>query len=143
MNYQYQLIPSENIHDILPLLQLLNEGLDKTIILQRLDEMIVRGYKCLGVYDGEKIIGICGIWILTKIYAGRHIEPDNVTIHPDYRNKGIGEKMMEWVDNYAIANGCIAAELNAYVSNEKGHRFWMNNGYKILGFHFQKSLKTN
>lgn len=140
MDYQFQLIPAEKIHSIQPLLQLLNEGLDKEIILQRLDEMITRGYKCLGVYDNEKLIGICGIWMLTKIYIGRHVEPDNVTIHPDYRNKGIGEKMMEWVNEYAVSNGCIASELNAYVGNNKGHRFWMNQGYKILGFHFQKKF---
>lgn len=141
MDYQFQVIPNENIHSILPLLQQLNVDLDAEIIIQRLDEMVLRGYECLGVYDKEKLIGICGIWILTKIYVGRHIEPDNVTIHPDYRNKGIGEKMMEWVDEYAKSKGCIASELNAYVRNNNGHRFWMNQGYKILGFHFQKTLK--
>lgn len=141
MNYQFQLIPKENIHSILPLLQQLNEGLETAIILERLDEMVLRGYECLGVYDNEKLIGICGIWILTKIYVGRHIEPDNVTIHPDYRNKGIGEKMMEWIDEFAQSKGCVASELNAYVPNNNGHRFWMNQGYKILGFHFQKTLK--
>lgn len=140
MDYQFQLIPTENIHSILPLLQQLNEQLETAIILERLDEMVLRGYECLGVYDNEKLIGICGIWILTKIYVGRHVEPDNVTIHPDYRNKGIGEKMMEWVDKYAKSKGCIASELNAYVRNNNGHRFWMNQGYKILGFHFQKTI---
>lgn len=140
MDYQFQLIPTENMHSILPLLQQLNEQLETEIILERLDEMVLRGYECLGVYDNEKLIGICGIWILTKIYVGRHVEPDNVTIHPDYRNKGIGEKMMEWVDEYAKSKGCIASELNAYVRNNNGHRFWMNQGYKILGFHFQKTI---
>lgn len=138
--YEYKLIPEERINSIIPLLQLLNEGMEELIIEERLHEMIKRGYECLGVYDSGKLIGICGIWTLTKIYAGRHIEPDNVTIHPDYRNKGIGEKMMQWVDDFARAKGCIALELNAYVSNSRGHRFWMNQGYRILGFHFQKKL---
>lgn len=138
--YAYKLIPDERINSIIPLLQLLNEGMEEFVIEERLNEMIKRGYECLGVYDNGKLIGICGIWTLTKIYAGRHIEPDNVTIHPDYRNKGIGEKMMQWVDDYARSKGCIALELNAYVSNSRGHRFWMNQGYRILGFHFQKKL---
>jgi GNAT superfamily N-acetyltransferase len=138
--YQFQLIPKENMNSIIPLLQLLNEKMEPKMIEERLEEMIERGYECLGVYEGEKLIGICGIWTLTKIYAGRHIEPDNVTIHPDYRNQGIGEQMMKWVDNYARSKGCIALELNAYVVNSGGHRFWLNQGYRILGFHFQKKL---
>jgi GNAT superfamily N-acetyltransferase len=138
--YQYQLIPVAQMHSIIPLLQLLNKEMDVTTIQQRLDEMLTRGYECLGVYDGDQLIGICGLWMLTKIYAGRHIEPDNVCIHPDYRNKGIGEAMMHWVDEYARSKGCIAAELNAYVVNKKAHKFWLGQGYEIIGFHFIKKL---
>jgi GNAT superfamily N-acetyltransferase len=137
---QFQLIETKNIYTIIPLLQLLNEDLKQDVIKERLDEMLTRGYECLGVYDNDKLIGICGIWLLTKIYAGRHIELDNVTIHPDYRGLGIGEKMMQWVDKYAQSKGCIALELNAYVINKSAHKFWMNQGYKILGFHFQKEI---
>jgi len=140
MNYQIQLIAPKDIHSIIPLLQSVNEGLSPTIIAERLDEMMERGYECLGVYDADNLIGICGIWVLTKIYAGRHIEPDNVIVHPDYRSKGIGEMMMEWVHEYGRSKGCIASELNAYVVNKSGHKFWMNQGYSILGFHFQRPL---
>jgi GNAT superfamily N-acetyltransferase len=70
--------------------------------------MVEKGYECVGVYDGNKMIGICGMWILTKYYVGRHIEPDNVMILPEYRGQGIGEKMMEWVYEYGRSKGCIA-----------------------------------
>jgi diamine N-acetyltransferase len=140
MSLLFRLIPSQNMHSIIPYLQMLNEEMKLPIIQDRLDEMISRGYECLGVYDGDRLIGICGIWTLTKIYAGRHIEPDNVFIHPDYRSKGIGEQMMDWVDDYARSKDCVASELNAYVTNKSGHKFWMNQGYRILGFHFQKKL---
>lgn len=140
--YQYRLIALNEMHSIIPLLQILNEDLDKHIIAERLDEMCHRGYECLGVYDSDLLIGICGIWTLTKIYAGRHIEPDNVCIHPHYRGRGIGEHMMQWVEEYGRSKGCLNAELNAYVVNTKAHKFWMKSGYQILGFHFLKKLNN-
>lgn len=141
MPYLYKLIDNNQIQTIVPLLQLLNPELSPSTIQDRLTEMCNRGYECLGVYDGKELIGICGLWTLTKIYAGRHLEPDNVFILPQYRNQGIGEQMMAWVAEYAMSKGCIAAELNAYVTNKSGHKFWMNQGYEILGFHFRKKLQ--
>ncbi|MBC8047889.1 MAG: GNAT family N-acetyltransferase [Fimbriimonadaceae bacterium] len=138
--YHFSLIPKENIYSIIALLKILNPVIDEQTLKSRLDEMLTQGYECVGVYDGDKLIGISGLWIITKYYVGKHIEPDNVVIHPDYRNKGIGELLMQWIYDYGRYKGCVASELNCYVINEKGHKFWFNEGYKILGFHFQKKL---
>lgn len=76
----YRLIPEEEMEKMIPLWQVLNSQIGTKILAERLTEMIQKGYACAGVYDGEKLIGICGIWILTKYYIGRHLEPDNVII---------------------------------------------------------------
>lgn len=138
--YTYALIPKEEINSIIPMLQLLNADIPEPVLSERLAEMVQRGYECLGVFDGRKMIGICGLWILVKYYVGRHIEPDNVMILPEYRNKGIGDEMMKWVYAYGQSKGCVASELNCYVTNSGGQKFWANEGYKILGFHYQKKL---
>jgi len=81
------------------------------------------------------------LWTLVKLYNGKHLEPDNVIIHPDYRNKGIGELMMAWIDNYAKEQNCEVIELNCYVENLKGIEFWKKTGLYIRGHHFQKLVK--
>src|SRR6266487_3321445 len=103
--YGIKLIPKENIKSIIPLASLLN-GLAEKLLAERLEMMMELNYECLGVYDKDKLIGICGLWTLVKLYNGKHLEPDNVIIHPDYRNKGIGEMMMAWIDNYAKEQNC-------------------------------------
>jgi len=138
MSYTIKLIPKAEIETILPLLQMLNETISTETLHERLGDMLVKNYECVGVYDNETLIGISGIWLLNKYYVGKHIEPDNVVIHPDYRNKGVGEMMMQFVHNYAIENGCAASELNCYTANQNGIKFWINQGYKLIGFHFQK-----
>jgi GNAT superfamily N-acetyltransferase len=138
--YTFQLIPKENLGSIIPLLQVLNDKIDRQTLVERLDKMIEQGYECVGVYDGEKLIGVSGLWILTKYYIGTHIEADNVVILPEYRGQDIGERMMEWIYEYGRSKGCTASELNCYVTNSGGQKFWANQGYKIIGFHYQKAL---
>lgn len=137
---EIRLIEKENLSIILPLLSSLNESLDKEILESRLEDMKNNSYYCVGVFDNEKLIGICGFWLLVKYYVGKHIEPDNVVILPEYRSQKIGEKMMKFIHEYAKKNGCVASELNCYVTNNLGIKFWSNQGYKIIGFHFQKKL---
>jgi GNAT superfamily N-acetyltransferase len=138
---EIRLIPREEIYSIIPLLQILNQNMSETVLRDRLEEMISQGYECVGVFDEDKLIGISGLWVLTKYYIGRHIEPDNVVIHPNYRGKGIGEKLMNWIEEYAKSKNCIALELNCYTLNESAHKFWFKQGFEVLAYHFQKKLK--
>lgn len=136
----FKLLTESNKADIIPFLSLLNEKIGNDILESRLIEMFTQGYKSVGIFDSEKIIGLSGLWIMTKYYVGKHIEPDNVIIHPDYRGSGIGDALMKWIYEYAISQGCIASELNCYVSNNAGQKFWINQGYNVIGFHYQKML---
>lgn len=134
------LVPKKDISTVLPLVRILNPDLSDSILLKRFEEMFAQGYQCVCVYDKEKIIGISGLWIITKLYVGKHIEPDNVIIDPAYRNKGVGELLMKWIYDYGKKQGCVASELNCYMTNEKGQKFWVKEGYIPLGIHYQKKL---
>lgn len=138
--YGIKLIEQEVLDDIIPLLQGLDPKLEKAILKKRLEQMALQGYQCVGVYDSEKLVGISGLWVLTKYYVGKHIEPDNVYILPEYQGKGIGKLLMDWIFDYAKKIGCEASELNCYIENEAGNRFWEQQGYKAIGYHFQKKF---
>ena len=138
--YSIEIIKSENIEIIIPLLQKLNSSISEEVLRERIDEMLSNNYECVGVFEGDKLIGISGIWILTKYYVGKHVEPDNVYILEEYQGKGIGELMMNWIFDYAKSKGCVASELNCYVGNKNAHRFWENQGYKKIAYHFQREL---
>jgi GNAT superfamily N-acetyltransferase len=133
----------EQLNIILPLLQLLNPGLGEDVVAQRLTDMRKPNYQCIGVFDDTKLIAISGLWMLNKIYAGKHIEPDNVIVHPDFRTKGIGALLFDWIHRYAIEQGCLTSELNSRVSNDAGNKFWKKLGYEIAGYHFIKPLTAN
>ena len=135
-----KIIPKEDFDSIIPFLEMLNNNTDKQILIERLNAMKESNYKCVGVFDNEKLIGISGIWLLCKHYVGKHIEPDNVIVDPSYRGKKIGEMLMEWIHNYARENDYPISELNCYVANHRGHKFWISQGYEIIAYHMRKTL---
>ena len=135
-----ELIDNKKINSIIPLLKILNTSISEETLEERLSDMIKEGYQCVGAFDNGKLIGICGLWILTKYYVGKHIEPDNMIILPEYQNQKIGSKMMQWIYSYAKDNNCVASELNCYIDNKAAHKFWEKESYKVIALHFQKDL---
>ena len=140
MDVDIRLIEKEKMNSIIPLLTQLNPKIADDLLKSRLKDMVLQGYQCVGVFDADKLIGISGIWVLVKYYVGKHIEPDNVFLLPEYQRKGIGKLLMQWIFEYSKSLGCEASELNCYTKNESGQRFWKEQGYEVVAYHFQKQL---
>ncbi|MFD1614712.1 GNAT family N-acetyltransferase [Gelatiniphilus marinus] len=141
MTVTFKIIDKEYIDAIVPLVQKLNGNqVSNHVLKQRFLEMFSQNYECAGVFNGEKLIGISGLWFCTRHYSGKSVEPDHVFIDDAYRGKGLGKLFFEWIYNYAKLKGYESVELNTYVNNYPSHKFYYNQGFKILGYHFFKKL---
>lgn len=129
------------IDSIIPLVSKLTENkFSDSVLKSRFSEMVKQNYECAVVYHNDELIGVTGLWYCTRHYSGRSVELDHVFIKKDYRNKGLGKKFMDWIENYIMQKGYEAIELNTYVQNYPSHKFYYNQGYNILGYHFLKEL---
>jgi hypothetical protein len=138
---EIKVIATNHILTILPLLKELNTYTDATILKNRVILMAQQqNYTCIGVYHNQLLIGVAGLWFLTRHYCGKTIEPDHVIITSEYRNKGIGKILFDWIYNYASEKGYETIELNTYIANVKSHKFYENEGFKKLGYHYLKKL---
>ena len=134
-------ILKEQIPQILPLIQKLgNYQFPDATLQSRFEEMFEQNYECYGIFYRERLVGVFGLWIMTRHYAGRSCEPDHIFIEEEYRNKGFGKDLFEFIYKYAEEKGCETTELNSYVSNYRSHKFYLNQGYEIKGYHFLKKL---
>ena len=141
MNIYFQKIPATDILIILPLLRKLgSENVGDVLLRERLLEMVDQHYECIGLYEENKLIGICGMWFQTRHYAGKSMELDHVIIDDTHRNKGVGGLLMEFVYAYAKEKSCKWIELNTYVHNFPSHKFYYNQGFVAKGYHFVKEL---
>lgn len=73
---------------------------------------------------GERVVGHCGVWV---IMDEAHIT--NVAVHPEYRGKKIGEKLLKYIMALSISYGAQKMTLEVRVSN-----LVAQNLYKKLGF---------
>ena len=141
MNYQFKIIKNENFDQIIPLVYALNEAkVSENLLKTRFNEMKQQNYQCAGVFIDNDLIAVIGLWFCTRHYIGKSVELDHVYIKPEYRNKGLGKQFMKWIDNYVKEKGCNSMELNTYVQNYPSHKFYYNEGFEILGYHFLKKL---
>ena len=108
-----------------------------------LEDMIPKNYKQVAVFDGDICVGLTGFWFGTKLWTGKYIEIDNFIVHPDYRKKGIGKIISEYIDEKAVELNCTCIVLDAFTGNFSAHRFYYNQGYVPRGFHFIKTIDEN
>lgn len=141
MELAFNKILKKDLQLVIPYIMELGEyKTEKAVLEERLAEMFDQNYECFGVYYEGKLIGIFGLWFMTRHYAGKSVEPDHIFIDPSYQNRGIGKEIFEFIFNYAQERGCETAELNSYVHNFRSHKFYMNHGFVIKGYHFLKKL---
>ena len=125
----------------LPFIQeLMGHKIEDALLKERFSEMFTQNYECFGIYESDELIGVFGLWFMTRHYAGKSCEPDHVFINPQRRSGGLGKKVFEWIFNYAKSKGCQTSELNSYTKNFPSHKFYLNQGYEIFAFHFYKTL---
>jgi GNAT superfamily N-acetyltransferase len=97
-------------------------------------------YHCFGLWQHGKLVAVSNGWITVRFYSGKQLEVDNVIVDPDIRSQGVGKYFFQQIQAWAQQHDCKTIELNTYVQNSKSHKFYFNEGYAILGFHFQKTI---
>ena len=141
MAFIFKIIEKENINLIIPLVEKSNNyKITYETLKERFSEMITQNYECAVIYDKDVLVGVTGLWYCTRHYSGKSVEVDHVFIDDIYRGKGIGKQFFEWIYKYVKEKGYSAVELNTYVSNYPSHKFYFNEDFKILGYHFFKNL---
>src|ERR1044072_5465207 len=99
----------ETLDEMLTTFHLVKEltpDLDPDNYKSMLKEMVPHNYRQVAVYDGDKLIGVSGYWIATKIYSGRYLEIDNFVIAKEYRSQNIGKLMINWMLIEANQSNC-------------------------------------
>ncbi|AXB55958.1 GNAT family N-acetyltransferase [Flavobacterium fluviale] len=103
-------------------------------------EMIPHNYTQIAVFENNECLGITGCWSATKLWTGKYLEIDNFVVNPEYRSKGIGKILTDYIEKKAIELECSSIVLDAFTGNFGAHRFYYNQGYAPRGFHFVKIL---
>lgn len=130
----------EDFHLALPLLLDMYPNYSKSDLENMFQDMLLHNYQILIYKHNNQVVGLTGFWLATKFWSGKYCEIDNFIIHPDYRNKGIGQKIVQKILEIAKTENCLMVSLDSYTHNFKGHKFFFREGFVIKGYHFVLDL---
>ncbi len=129
---------------VIELISQLNPHMKKEFIDNSLKQMDkFDNYLRFGLFDENKLIGLSSGWVSYRLYSGKQLELDNVIIDTTIQSKGYGSKFLKEIEKWEISNNFNTVEFKTYVENDRSHKFYFNQAFKILGFHFQKYLINN
>jgi GNAT superfamily N-acetyltransferase len=106
-----------------------------------LDEMILHNnYKMTAGYIDNKMIAVSGYWISRMLYCGRYLQVSNLVVDENFRGRGYGKKILNYLENKARNLSCDKMVLDSFTENKKSHSLYFNEDFYIRGFHFMKDL---
>ena len=125
------------------LLRELYPTLEASDYSRQLDEMLPHNYFQVGAFDGDRCMGISGVWIGNKLWCGKYLEIDHIVIRNEARSEGIGKTLVDFLKKLAEKEQCISIGLDSFTFNHQSHKFFFREGFEIKGFHFVHVLNES
>jgi len=98
-------------------------------------------YKMVGLLENNKLITYAGVAIQTNLYHKRHLYIFDLVTLKNFRTQGYGQKMLEYLEDYARIGMCTNIVLSSGFSREKAHLFYESNGFNKKSYIFLKSIQ--
>lgn len=129
MSEEFQMMPldQEHIEDVLVIENLSfsipwsREAFIQEILYNQLARYLI-------VLDGNRAIAYGGMWL---ILDEAHIT--NIAVHPDYRGKGIGKKLMQGLIDLTQGEGIMQVSLEVRKSNVVAIHLYESFGFQVEG----------
>ena len=83
-------------------------------------------------YEDEKtrkIIGFVHAQVYESFYSDLGLNILGLAVNPDFQGRGIGKKLMNKLEEYAVDNNISFIRLNSAMKREEAHNFYEHIGY--------------
>jgi GNAT superfamily N-acetyltransferase len=110
--------------------------------VEKIRELMVEGYCLAYLEDAERVVSVAGFKIDRNLYAGKHLYVEDLVTCERERSKGYGERMMNWLTEYARCHQCSVIHLDSGVQRHGAHRFYLMQRLDIVSYHFLAKLDT-
>ncbi|WP_435073572.1 GNAT family N-acetyltransferase [Halorubrum sp. HHNYT27] len=138
-----ELTKSNEFRAAFPVLRQLRDHLTEAQYEEYLDEMRNEGYRLFAVFEQGDIVAVAGVVIQTNFYNGRHLFVADLVTDKDHRSEGYGERLMQFLTQWARNNDCDCVTLESGLWRDDAHRFYENRlGMDRYCYTFKKEIRT-
>jgi len=94
----------------------------------------------------EELLGLVQVAVKASpplpIFVPRcYVVVETLVVRKDFRQQGIGQKLMDMVHHWAISNGASDIELNVFAFNQEANALYQKLGYETISYKMNKSLR--
>ena len=123
-----------------PVMRELRPHLEEAEFLSRVRSLENTGYRLAFVQHPDGVVAVAGFWIRENLAWGRFLYVDDLVTLSSHRSKGIGARLLTWLREYAIKEGCQQLHLDSGIQRKDAHRFYEREGVSVFGYHFAENL---
>lgn len=102
---------------------------------QRLNE-----FKLAYLEVESEVKAVAGFRISENLAFGKFLYVDDLVTKSSEQSKGYGDKLFDWLLEYAKAESCTQLQLDSGVQRFEAHRFYMRKRMNISSYHFSRPI---
>lgn len=100
------------------------------------------GYRLLGAFQGDRVVGLVGFRDMENLIYGRFVYVDDLIVDESQRHNGLGASLLQAARDYAQRQGCAHLVLDTGSHMSLAQRFYFREGLLARGMHFVQVLQS-
>ncbi|MDY6902123.1 MAG: GNAT family N-acetyltransferase [Cyanobacteriota bacterium] len=98
------------------------------------------GYQLAFIKANNQVVAVAGFFISESLAHGKFLYAYDLVVDENFRSKGYGKDIFDWLVNYAKSQDCNVLRLDSGVQRFDAHRFYFRHRMRIASYHFSLSL---
>lgn len=98
--------------------------------------MSADGYRLAVVAEAGAVLAVAGYRTVETLYGGRTLVIDDLVTAEGSRSEGHGGRLLRALREHAGREGCTQVHLDSGVQRTRAHRFYVREGFSVVGLHF-------
>ncbi|MDJ0705834.1 MAG: GNAT family N-acetyltransferase [Leptolyngbyaceae cyanobacterium MO_188.B28] len=130
----------EEIQNCYPVMFQLRPHLQAEDFVDRVRRQQQAGFQLAYLTDSDSVKSVAGFRLAENLGWGNYLYLDDLSTDEASRSKGYGQQLLDWLVVYGKAHGCGMLHLDSSVIRHGAHKFYLNQGMKIAGYHFMMEI---
>jgi GNAT superfamily N-acetyltransferase len=113
---------------------------DEEKFVEQVQRQLREGYHLAYLEEGREVKACSGFRFLEFLAWGKVVYIDDLVADSAGQRKGYGSRLLKWVIGRAKEADCDEVHLDSGPQRHDAHRLYLNQRFKIIGYHFSLGL---
>ena len=123
-----------------PVMRELRSHIAEDQFLSRVRSQESSGYRLTFLEEAGSVVAVAGFRIGENLAWGRFLYVDDLVTRASHRSNGLGSRLLFWLREQAVKEGCVQIHLDSGIQRKDAHRFYEHAGMKMASLHFVENI---